>query len=110
MILFSTQESTEGTDLAQRTDDYHRWVEAFAKKRNIPLEWAQKGVRKEDYVRVYLRRMERRNQFGIYFILKSMELGTHLPFCRAQIPYISSNANSSAPACSFVRTIMPFSG
>src|SRR5215472_5167295 len=31
----------------QRTDDYHRWVEAFAKKRKIPLEWAEKGVRKE---------------------------------------------------------------
>jgi hypothetical protein len=35
----------------QRTDDYHRWVEAFAKKRNLPVEWAEKGVRKEDYVR-----------------------------------------------------------
>jgi hypothetical protein len=37
--------------LRQRTDDYHRWVEAFAKKRKIPMEWAEKGVRKEDYVR-----------------------------------------------------------
>ena len=61
--------------LRQRTDDYHRWVEAFAKKRKIPMEWAEKGVRKEDYVRPHLRRMERRNQFGVYFILKSMELG-----------------------------------
>src|SRR6266566_2787104 len=25
--------------LRQRTDDYHRWVEAFAKKRKIPMEW-----------------------------------------------------------------------
>jgi hypothetical protein len=45
--------------LRQRTDDYHRWVEAFAKKRRIPLEWAEKGVRKEDYIRPHLRRMER---------------------------------------------------
>ena len=58
--------------LRQRTNDYHRWVEAFAKKRKIPMEWAQKGVRKEDYVRPYLRRMQRRQQFGVYFILKSM--------------------------------------
>src|SRR6266436_6204609 len=69
--------------LRQRTDDYHRWVEAFAKKRQIPLEWAEKGVRKEDYVRPHLRRMERRNQFGVYFILKSMELG---PAFRSAVP------------------------
>jgi hypothetical protein len=69
--------------LRQRTDDYHRWVEAFAKKRRIPMEWAEKGVRKEDYVRPHLRRMERRNQFGVYFILKSMELG---PSFRSAVP------------------------
>jgi hypothetical protein len=69
--------------LRQRTDDYHRWVEAFAKKRNLPMEWAERGVRKEDYVRPHLRRMERRNQFGLYFILKSMELG---PSFRSAVP------------------------
>jgi hypothetical protein len=69
--------------LRQRTDDYHRWVEAFAKKRKVPMEWAEKGVRKEDYVRPHLRRMERRNQFGVYFILKSMELG---PSFRSAVP------------------------
>ena len=69
--------------LRQRTNDYHRWVEAFAKKQKIPMEWAEKGVRKEDYVRPYLRRMERRHQFGVYFILKSMELG---PSFRSTVP------------------------
>jgi len=69
--------------LRQRTDDYHRWVEAFARKRKIPLEWAEKGVRKEDYVRSQLRRLERRQQFGVYFILKSMELG---PSFRSAVP------------------------
>jgi hypothetical protein len=69
--------------LRQRTDDYHRWVEAFAKKSTIPMEWAEKGVRKEDYVRPHLRRLERRNQFGVYFILKSMELG---PSFRSAVP------------------------
>jgi len=69
--------------LRQRTDDYHRWVEAFAKKRKIPMEWAEKGVRKEDYVRPHLRRMERRHQCGVYFILKSMELG---PSFRSAVP------------------------
>jgi len=69
--------------LRQRTNDYHRWVEAFAKKRKIPLEWAEKGVRKEDYVRPYLRRLERHKQFGVYFILKSMEVG---PSFRSTVP------------------------
>ena len=49
--------------LRQRTNDYHRWVEAFAKLRKIPLERAETGVRKEDYVHPQLRRMERRKQF-----------------------------------------------
>jgi len=69
--------------LRQRTDDYHRWVETFAQKRQIPMEWAVKGVRKEDYVRPHLRRLERRHQFGVYFILKSMELG---PSFRSAVP------------------------
>ncbi len=69
--------------LRQRTDDYHHWVEAFARKRKLPMEWAEKGVRKEDYLRPHLRRRERRNQFGVYFILKSMELG---PTFRSAVP------------------------
>jgi len=69
--------------LRQRTKDYNRWVEAFAKKRKIPLEWAEKGVRKEDYVRPHLRRMERGQRFGVYFILQSMELG---PSFRSAVP------------------------
>jgi hypothetical protein len=61
--------------LRQRTGEYNRWVDAFARNQRIPIEWAQKGVRKEDYVRSRLRRMERQNRFGVYFILKSMEVG-----------------------------------
>src|SRR5215469_16792845 len=45
--------------LRQPTNDYHCWVEAFAKKHHIPLQWAEKGVRKEDDVRPHLRRLER---------------------------------------------------
>jgi hypothetical protein len=61
--------------LRKRTDDYRRWVEAYARNHKIPVEWAQKGVRKEDYVRPHLQRLERLNRFGVYFIFKSMELG-----------------------------------
>lgn len=69
--------------LRQRTDEYQRWVEAFARKRRVPMEWAEKGVRKEDHVRPYLRRMERGHRFGVYFILKSMEVG---PSFRSTLP------------------------
>ena len=61
--------------LSQRTNDYRNWVEAFARNHKIPIEWAGKGVRKEDYVLPALRRMEKRNAFGVYFIFKSMEQG-----------------------------------
>src|SRR5437899_651748 len=69
--------------LRQRTTEYHQWVEAFARNHRIPIEWAEKGVRKEDYVRPHLRQMERGQRFGVYFILKSMEVGTNF---RVAIP------------------------
>ena len=61
--------------LSKRTGEYRGWVEAFARNHNIPVEWAQKGVRKEDYVRPWLGRMERANRYGVYFIFQSMEQG-----------------------------------
>ena len=62
--------------LRQRTTEYNQWVEAFASNHQVPMEWAEKGVRKEDYVRPWLRRMERQDRCGVYFILKSMEVAT----------------------------------
>jgi len=37
--------------LSKRTGEYRGWVEAFARYHKIPMEWAQKAVRKEDYIR-----------------------------------------------------------
>jgi len=53
--------------LSQRTNDYQHWVEAYARNHKFPIEWAGKGVRKEDYVLPALRRMEKRNAFGVYW-------------------------------------------
>ena len=61
--------------LSQRTDDYRNWVEAFARNHKIPMEWAEKGLRKEDHVLPALRRMEKLGAYGVYFIFKSMEQG-----------------------------------
>ncbi len=33
--------------LRERTDDYNRWVESFARNHNIPLEWAEKASAKK---------------------------------------------------------------
>jgi hypothetical protein len=35
--------------LSQRTADYQNWVEAFARNHRLPIEWAEKGVGKEDH-------------------------------------------------------------
>ncbi|MDQ6704426.1 MAG: hypothetical protein M3Z85_00530, partial [Acidobacteriota bacterium] len=69
--------------LGKRTKEYKGWVEAFARNHGIPIEWPGKGVRKEDYVLPALRRMERKNSFGVYFVFRSMEQG---PTFRISMP------------------------
>src|SRR5260370_37726755 len=61
--------------LSQRTADYQNWVEAFARNHRLPIEWAEKGVRKEDHVLPWQRCMARDDAYGVYFIFKSMEQG-----------------------------------
>ena len=61
-------------------------MEAFARIHTIPIEWSEKGVRKEDYVRPRLRQMERHQRFGVYFILKSMEVGTNFRVAMPKYP------------------------
>jgi len=69
--------------LSRRTNEYQNWVEAFARNHHTPIEWAEKGVRKEDYVQRWLRSMERADSYGVYFIFKSMEQG---PTFRCTLP------------------------
>src|SRR5215471_9090381 len=57
--------------LSRRTNDYQGWVEAYACNQDIPMEWAESEVRKKDYLQLPLRRLQNRNQHGVYFILKS---------------------------------------
>jgi hypothetical protein len=62
--------------LSRRTADDQSWVEAFARNHKTPIEWAEKGVRKEDHVRPHLRRMTQQESYGVYFIFKSLEQGS----------------------------------
>jgi hypothetical protein len=67
--------------LANRTQEYQQWVDAFARNHRIPIEWPDAEplktttLKKEDYVRPYGARMERQRRFGVYFIFKSLEQG-----------------------------------
>lgn len=83
--------------LRQRTNEYHHWVDAFARNQDIPVEWAQKGVRKEGYVRPSLHRMERHQRFGVYFILKSMEVGPSFRISTPKFPTADPHYRHVAP-------------
>ena len=61
--------------LSQRTADYQAWVEAYARNHRLPIEWAEKGLRKEDHVLPWQRRLAKADAYGVYFIFKSMEQG-----------------------------------
>ncbi len=83
--------------LSQRTNDYRAWVEAYARNHRIPIEWAEKGLRKEDYVLPALRRLERKNAFGVYFIFKSMEQGRTFRITVPKFPTVDPNYRILAP-------------
>lgn len=82
--------------LRQRTRDYQRWVESFARNHQIPIHWPdpgmkKKGLRQEDYARPYLLAMERRQRFGLYFIFKTMEPGPNFRCCTPKYPTADPN-------------------
>lgn len=62
--------------LRGRTNDYQQWVQGYALNHDIPMEWAQSGVRKEDFLKPHLKQFQRKVQTGVYYILKSMEQGS----------------------------------
>lgn len=83
--------------LRRRTDAYQHWVEAFARNHEIPIEWAQKGVRKEDYVQRWLRSMVREKRYGVYFIFRSMEQGPTFRCTAPKYPTRDPNHRILAP-------------
>jgi len=72
--------------LSHRTNDYKAWVEAFAHNHGLLIEWAEKGPRKEDYVLPALRRMEKKNAFGVSFIFRSIAQGRTFRIGMPQFP------------------------
>jgi len=89
--------AVEKSTLSQRTNDYQNWVEAFARNHDIPIEWAEKNVRKKTDVLPWLRPMERRNRYGAYFIFKSMEQGKTFRSTLPKFPTKDPNYRILAP-------------
>ncbi len=78
------QEAIDKQALGRRTREYVAWVESYVRKRKLPLEWAERGVSKEEYVAPYLRRMEKAGKWGVYFVFQAMEQGwTYRPARRS---------------------------
>jgi hypothetical protein len=65
--------------LRQRTAEYVRWIESYARRQKIPLEWVPKikgkPLRHEEIVGPALERARRAQRFGVYYILMTMERG-----------------------------------
>jgi hypothetical protein len=66
--------------LRRRTNDYVRWIEAYARNRKIPLIWVPrdpkgKALKHEEVVAPTLQRVRRAQRFGVYYILMSKEQG-----------------------------------
>jgi hypothetical protein len=103
--------AVDKTILSQRTGDYQKWVEAYARNHKIPVQWAEKGVRKEDYVLPHLRRMVKKNAYGVYFVFKSMEQGSTFPLQRSQVPHprpeLSHSGSSAEPLHALLLLLCP---
>ena len=91
--------------LSERTNRYQSWVEAFARNHRIPIAWAEKGIRKEDFVLRWQRRMVRNNDHGVYFIFKSMEVGPTFRISVPKYPVKDPNYASSLTSAAASRTI-----
>ena len=83
--------------LSRRTAEYRDWVEAFARNHEIPIEWAEKKVRKDEYVQRHLRSMVRAQRYGVYFLFKSMEEGRTFRCAVPKYPTRDPNYRILAP-------------
>jgi len=72
--------------LRQRTDQYLGWVDAYTRKNEIPMAWAQKDVRKKDDLAPLRMRMQREGRSGVYYVLKSMEQGPSFRITKPKFP------------------------
>lgn len=55
------------------TENYKKVIEEYAKNNQLSCEYIEKGVRKEEFVKNDRRHFEKKEKFGVYYIMKSKE-------------------------------------
>lgn len=83
--------------LRQRTDQYIGWVNAYTLNNAIPMNWAEKDVRKKDDLQPLRQRMQREGKSGVYYVLKSMEQGPSFRIVKPKFPVADPNWRIVAP-------------
>ena len=73
--------------LSQRTADYQNWVEAYARNHHTPIQWSEKGVRKEDHVPALASSNGEQERLRRLFHLQEHGAGAELPHQRAEISH-----------------------
>src|ERR1700755_942078 len=81
---------------SRRTADYQAWVEAFARNHRLPIEWAEKGVRKENHVLPWQRRSQGRRLRRLLH-LQEHGAGAELSRQRPQIRHQGSKLQDPRP-------------
>jgi hypothetical protein len=76
--------------LSGRTADYQAWVEAHARNHRLPIEWAEKGVRKEDQCAALATPHGEARRLWRLFYLQEHAAGRHLSCQRAEIRHQGS--------------------
>jgi hypothetical protein len=83
--------------LSERTTVYRQWVKGYAANRDLEIVWAERKARKEEIVLPALRAMERRDEFGVYFIFCSLEQGPSFRCSKPKYPTKDPNYVILAP-------------
>ena len=84
--------------LSQRTADYQNWVEAYARNHHTPIEWAEKGVRKEDYVLPLAAPNSEQERLQRLFHLQEHGAGANFSYQHAEISPARTRTTASLHA------------
>ena len=72
--------------LRQRTDDYNRWVASYCANHEVPLVWAESGVRKKEDLSPLRERRKAKGAFGLYYAMMSKECGPSFRISEPKFP------------------------
>jgi hypothetical protein len=83
------------------TEKYKQQIEAYAGNHHLSCEYISNDIRKEKYVKKYRERFEKKDQFGVYYILKTKEN-------ESTFRVVSPNRDQADPENYLAKTRKPF--